>query len=70
MNGALQAGFSYAPDANFNGTDQLVLDAHDDQGGTAQQKSYIINVVPVNDAPQLTPAPTPVSYAEKRRRRR
>ena len=27
VNGALQAGFSYSPDANFNGSDQLVLDA-------------------------------------------
>jgi VCBS repeat-containing protein len=57
-NGAL----TYTPNANFNGTDSVVITVADGNGGTTTQ-TVAVTVTPVNDAP-VTAATQAVTTAE------
>ena len=58
---AIQAGITYAPNANINGLDALDVAITDGQATT--NASLAINITPVNDAPVTTPV-TLASIAE------
>jgi large repetitive protein len=59
---AIQAGVTYAPAANYNGSDTLDVAISD--GQATPHAPLNINVTPVNDAPVLNAAATPVLAAE------
>jgi Ca2+-binding RTX toxin-like protein len=46
--------FSYAPAANFNGSDSFSYIARDSKGSEAAAATVMIDVTPVNDAPSFT----------------
>ena len=50
---AIQAGITYAPNANVNGLDALDVAITDGQATTSASRA--INITPVNDAPVTTP---------------
>src|SRR5262249_37569247 len=56
VNAALDQGIVYTPDANYNGSDNLTIDAHNDTTNAVQQQVGI-TVTPVNDAPVVSVAP-------------
>ena len=60
VDAVVTAGVAYAPAANFNGQDQLVLTASDNHGAS-DSKQVTITVNAVNDAPVAVI--TPVSYS-------
>jgi PKD repeat protein len=43
--------FTYAPAANFNGSDSFTYQAQDDQGALSEVATVAITITPVNDAP-------------------
>jgi choice-of-anchor C domain-containing protein len=54
--------FTYAPDANYFGTDSFTVRASD--GSLAANQTFTISVAGVNDAPTLSGLNSPITYVE------
>jgi hypothetical protein len=57
VSAVVTAGVTYAPAANYNGPDQLILNVSDNHGGS-DSKQVTITITPVNDAPVATGSAT------------
>ena len=64
VNAVVAAGVTYAPVANYNGPDQLVLSVADNHGGS-DSKQVDITVTAINDAPVATITPACYSATEQ-----
>ena len=64
VNAVVAAGVTYAPVANYNGPDQLVLSVADNHGGS-DSKQVDITVTAINDAPVATITPAFYSATEQ-----
>jgi len=56
--------YTYTPAANFNGEVTLTYSVIDGQGGKLSGATQTFTVLPINDAPTLTPPPAPISILE------
>src|SRR6185436_6175229 len=61
---ALNAGVSYTPTANFNGSDTLTITDHDAASASATQQQVAITVTAVNDPPTATNLSAAETYTQ------
>jgi VCBS repeat-containing protein len=52
---SIDGNFTYTPDANFHGTDTFSISVSD--GVATDTESYFVDVLEVNDSPEIAPAP-------------